>query len=123
MPEYYSYDETADDPCPVTSKIKERFFNGESVSSDMAEQFALFMDERGMMQPVRTTADLFAKHNDVYLFNFTKIRDGSSAPPHHADDLQYLFIYLDMPEILPTDPDYNFSKDMVSSWVAFARDG
>jgi len=124
MPEYFLYDKSADDPCSVTRKLSQRFFNGESsVNSDMAEQFALLMDERSPMQCIRSAADQLAKFNDVYLFNFTKIRHGSSLPPKHADDLQYLFIYLDMPEILPTDPDYNFSKQMVSSWVTFARDG
>jgi len=123
MPEYFLYETSADDPCSVTGKIRDRFFNGESVTSDMAEQFALMMDERSMMQCLRTAADQFANYNQVYLFNFTKYRSGSSLPPRHADDLLYLFTYIGINEILPTDPDYNFSKQMVSSWVTFARDG
>jgi len=123
MPEYFLYDQTADDPCSVTGKIRDRFFIGESVTSDMAEQFALLMDERNHMQCIRTSADLYAKENQVYLYNFTKPRYGSSTPPMHADDLQYLFSYPDVGEILPSDPDYIFSKEMVSSWVTFAREG
>jgi len=117
------YDETADDPCAVTSKIRDRYFNGEAVTADMVKEFSDLNDERMMTQCLRTAAEQFAKHNQVYLFNFTKVRYGSPVTPGHADELQYLFTTLAFGEILPSDPDYNFSKDMVSSWVAFARDG
>jgi len=89
----------------------------------MAKNFAQMNDDRMMTQCLRSAADQFAKHNQVYLFNFTKVRDGSSLPPGHADELQYLFTTLAFGEILPSDPDYQFSKEMVSSWVTFARDG
>jgi 3-hydroxyacyl-CoA dehydrogenase len=75
MPEYLLYDETASDPCAVTARIKERYFNGQNVNADVANSFAMLFEDRYSNHCIRKGITEYSKLTDVYVYNFTKWRN------------------------------------------------
>jgi len=70
--------ESVDDPCEVTSKLKERFLpGGLNVSLQTTANMASMWDERLKVHSMRKIAREYSRVNPVYMFNFTKFRAGS----------------------------------------------
>jgi len=78
IPENLMYDDIADDPCVITSKLKDFYLNDRNVSNETAQEYARMIDDRLMTHCIAVAAEEYAKHSDVFLFNFTKFRSGST---------------------------------------------
>ncbi|XP_021943829.2 esterase E4 isoform X2 [Folsomia candida] len=135
----------AEDPSEAMVSIKKKFFSNNAITNESLWELEHVTSERQWTHPFRVQAELLSHHVPVYLYNFTRtvpykpsgldipmfnflVEDGATTKkPSHAEDLPYVFklgdIYsMMLPNISAHEEEVNVSKDMVKTWVNFARE-
>jgi len=137
--------ETAEDPGQTVAKIREHFFDGNGRfwnSSNLAEvenKLSDMLDERHWIHPVRILSQGLKNHTEVYLYNFTQrtlpkdnmytsLDENGRRTAWHADDVPYFFkvggFFEFMVRQIDADhPDIELSKNLLTTWVNFAKEG
>ncbi|XP_035709632.1 venom carboxylesterase-6 [Folsomia candida] len=133
-PSTFLYHATARDPCSLSTKIRDFYFQDQEISKVNGQKLIDLYSDRWFFHCTRQGALLYAKHAPVYIyylthrgehtfdaFEMTKDSNGLKGPTH-ADDLIYQF---PMPEWVPPltkgSLDEDFSKKIVGMWTSFAK--
>ncbi|OXA62541.1 esterase E4 [Folsomia candida] len=136
----------AEDPAEAMVSIKKKFFPNGGITNESLWELEHVASERQWIHPFRVQAELLSHHVPVYIYNFTRmvpykplgmdipmfsylVEDGATTKkPSHGEDIAYVFKLEGMfsallPNISARAEEVNVSKDMVKTWVNFAREG
>jgi len=133
-PNTFMYEDFAQDPCRVSSAIRDFYFKGQPITKSDGEALSAVYGDRGTLQCVRDAAILQSAYAPVYLYNLTrpglhsindlyKARDQNISSPGHADEMQYLFPCENFPYIHSNSSDFGFSETLLQFWASFAAEG
>ncbi|OXA48909.1 Venom carboxylesterase-6 [Folsomia candida] len=144
------YHDTAEDPSIVTERIRQYYFNGSELTPSSGDDLERLISDRSIIHCTRKVAAAYANFTTVYAFNYTKTEPLSAGtlglaatksedenlspkltgdrPPGHGDELQYLFeprppLDTFFQKITKDSKVFEFSKNFISLWTSFARDG
>jgi len=126
LPTLMFFKNSADDPCVISSRIREYFLNNSNVTGEDFGIVESMLSDRLKTHCIRKMGDELSKFTSIYLYNFTQHWSQlPNQPPAHFWEVIFLFKYSQdsLYHIIPEGLDYEMSKNMVALWVSFARDG